>query len=753
MAREKVGIVIINYNSGKYLRLTLKSLLMAKNDISYIVGVIDNGSAKQECQECREYMDELRREYPAAELLFFSADKNLGFSGGNNVVIKEFMKRDDITHICLLNSDVILTDYWLDYLIEKDCDVIGPVTNAAGNEQTIEIDYQLKNTDDPDAVFTPVNEFAAKRCMCYRNYVVDTDLVTFFATVFKRTVIENVGLLDEQFYPGSYEDDDYCVRILNAGFRIAIARDCFLHHFGSGSFARLNMEERKNIGNINRERFEKKWKCRWEDRTWRLLESCRQDMDFLLKKSDQIWARDQIDLSVVQVEELLKDWGDAIRFFTSQADKPEEIPACSYNVKQLIKMIRVRIKRKIHMEIDHVRKKWNHFVHRKKIRKEQSTEMERIYRLISDAQAKGHKPICVFAPMYNKENEKDGYIQRIKAIDTTVLSNMCRIYLYDEGVDCLEMRFDFIDGLHGYIVFNSHNTEHLQEIVNLTRKCGKTYTHSLLRFIEDRTNKELWKIFDLEGVKHYWDMHGTVPEEYTLSGSELGCQLANNIEAVLAEKADTVVVVTEAMGKFLRKKYPLLKAQIIVVPIFNDELLVPVENNTNHSEEDIVITYAGGIQPWQNIRLMQDIIDQTYERYRFKIFVPSPQEFMDLWEDRKAACNVFVESKAPDELYKEYGQCDFGFVLRDAGPVNYVACPTKIVEYLKFGVIPVLKSEEIGDFVHFGMKYISYKDIVRGITLSKEERQEITEHNYGVLKTLKQIYINGISSLKAQVED
>lgn len=750
---EKVGIVILNYNSGNYLKLTLQSLLKAKSNVDFVIGVIDNGSQESERKECELYISELQEKYTTVELLFFDAGKNLGFSGGNNVVIREFMTREDITHICLLNSDVIVTNYWLDYLLEKGKDVIGPVTNAAGNEQTIEIDYVVEDMNDVDNLFQVVNDFASKRHICYRNYVVDSDLVTFFATIFKKEVIREIGLLDEQFYPGSYEDDDYCIRILNAGYHISIARDCFLHHFGSGSFAKLKMSERKDIANVNKERLEKKWSLQWKDRTWKLLESCKQDMDFLLVKEDQIWAKERIDLSLKQLEQLMKDWGEAILFFTSQADKSDN-PIVSYNVKQLIGMIRVRIKKKVNFEWNELKEKIGCRIHRCEIRKEELSEIDKIHQLIALAAKNGHESICVFAPMYNKENEKDGYVQRIKAIDTTVLSNMCRIYLYDEGVDCMKMRFDFIDDLHGYIVFNSHNGEHLREIFNLVSKCKKTYTHSLLRFMEDRSSKKLWGIFSLDGVKHFWDMHGTVPEEYILAGSELGCELANNIEKVLAEKANVIVVVTEAMGRFIREKYPNLNAQIIVVPIFNNELLTPVKGKKESLSDDrISIVYAGGTQPWQNIKLMQDIMDETFEKYNFKMFVPDPQEFQNLWENRKASYNILIESKNPKDLYKEYENCDFGFALRDPGPVNYVACPTKIIEYLKFGIIPILKSEQIGDFVNLGMKYISYRDVEEGIQITEAQRQEMMECNYDVLNILMRLYLEGITELKGKVEE
>ena len=744
----KVGIIIINYNSASCLAIAMESLMNVSTRVPFSVGIIDNGSVDEEKNACKKLVQDMQSKYPQQELKLFDAGKNLGFSGGNNVVIKYFLEREDITHICLLNSDVIVTDFWLEYLLEKDKDIIGPVTNAAGNEQTIQIDYDA-NIDS--SAITKVNEYAAKRHVYYKDYVVESELVTFFATIFKREVIEKVGFLDEQFYPGSYEDDDYCVRVQNAGYHIYIARDCFVHHFGSGSFSKLNMEERRNISDINRERFERKWGCKWKDRTWKLLESCKQDMDYLIKQENFVWPRQQLDASLSEIEKLMADWGEVILFFTSQAanNKPS---IYSYSVKQLLQVIVTKLERWLSLKKQTLSNKVNTKIHYYKNKKEEQNGISKIYSLIHQARKKKHQAICVFAPMYNKENEKDGYIQRIKAIDNTVLKQMCRIYLYDEGIDCVKMRFSFIDDLHGYIVFNSHNYKHLNEIIRLVKECGVTYTHSILRFIEDRTSKQLWQIFEQDNVKHFWDMHGAVPEEYELSGSELGSQLANNIELFMANRVDCIVVVTEAMGKHIKQKYPSMKAEIIVVPILNRELLNPVACEKQDLKRGISIVYAGGTQPWQNIPLMQNIISDTYQLYHYKMFVPVPEEFMSLWKDYHEDMDIVVESMSPEDLYKEYETCDFGFVLRDASPVNYVACPTKIIEYLRFGIIPVLKTTEIGDFVEMGMQYITCEDIMNGIKITNEDRKNMIDVNYKVLSGLLQVYLEGLERLTKMVE-
>ncbi len=64
-----------------------------------------------------------------------------------------------------------------------------------------------------------------------------------FCYLFKREVFEKVGFLDERFSPGNFEDDDYSLRILQAGYDLLICQDTFIHHFGHGSFLKGGTEQ------------------------------------------------------------------------------------------------------------------------------------------------------------------------------------------------------------------------------------------------------------------------------------------------------------------------------------------------------------------------------------------------------------------------------------------------------------------------------------------------------------------------------
>ena len=79
-----------------------------------------------------------------------------------------------------------------------------------------------------------------------------------FCLLIKREVIDAIGLLDERFGIGCFEDDDYCLRAIQAGYRAVIAGDAFIHHFGGRTFVGSGADSGA-ILRENGERFRVKW--------------------------------------------------------------------------------------------------------------------------------------------------------------------------------------------------------------------------------------------------------------------------------------------------------------------------------------------------------------------------------------------------------------------------------------------------------------------------------------------------------------
>jgi GT2 family glycosyltransferase len=96
----------------------------------------------------------------------------------------------------------------------------------------------------------------------------DTDSVAFFCAATRRDVLDSVGLLDETFGLGFFEDDDYCQRVLAAGYTIQIVDDVFVHHHLSASFDKIPEADKKALLERNKAIFEERWGI-WRPHSYR----------------------------------------------------------------------------------------------------------------------------------------------------------------------------------------------------------------------------------------------------------------------------------------------------------------------------------------------------------------------------------------------------------------------------------------------------------------------------------------------------
>ena len=217
--RYKTSIVILSYNTLQLLQLCIESIREHTEAGTYEIIVVENASKDGSAAWLKEQSD-LRCIYN---------EKNLGFPKGCN----QGLAIATGTELLLLNSDTVVTQNWLKNLrcalySSPQAGAAGCVTNYCSNDQQIEVPY---------GDLEEMQLFAAE-------YNKASDPVRWekkatlvgFCYLFKREVFEKIGWLDEQFSPGNFEDDDYSLRILQAGYDLLLCRDTFIHHFGSASF-------------------------------------------------------------------------------------------------------------------------------------------------------------------------------------------------------------------------------------------------------------------------------------------------------------------------------------------------------------------------------------------------------------------------------------------------------------------------------------------------------------------------------------
>ena len=244
------SIVILNYNLRVYTQNLIESIRKFTIPNTYEIIVIDNGSTD----------DSLAYLQTQSDVNLIVNKQNKGFPKGCNQGM-EIAQGDEIL---LLNNDTIVTPNWLTNLrtalySADNIGAVGPVTNACSNMQQIDIPYE--NTLSPH-IMTDIERFA-----CHHNHSAPQKWYKWmtlvgFCMLIKREVYKKIGKLDEIFSPGNYEDDDYSLRIRQAGYELLLCKDTFIHHFGSSTFGTITAEELTRYTRLNQQNrhiFLQKW--------------------------------------------------------------------------------------------------------------------------------------------------------------------------------------------------------------------------------------------------------------------------------------------------------------------------------------------------------------------------------------------------------------------------------------------------------------------------------------------------------------
>jgi GT2 family glycosyltransferase len=244
-----VSVLIVAHNSADFLGPCLRALCADTSYPAIEVIVVDNASVDESAAIAERFSagdDRIRVVRLAA---------NQGFAGGNNAAAKLASGE----YVVFLNADAMVTPGWLAYLLrhvtlDPSIGLICPVTNFAGNEVKINVDY-----DDERSM----RSFAMRIARENRGSAIDIAIAPLYCALMRRGLFMECGGLDEGYQIGMFEDDDLAETVRTRGFRVCAAEDCFVHHFGQGSFSKLPPQEYNRIFEMNRKRFEQKWNKTW----------------------------------------------------------------------------------------------------------------------------------------------------------------------------------------------------------------------------------------------------------------------------------------------------------------------------------------------------------------------------------------------------------------------------------------------------------------------------------------------------------
>ncbi|TPL73974.1 glycosyltransferase [Mesorhizobium sp. B2-3-13] len=234
-----VDIIICVHNALDDVRKCLESVT-ARTMPPYNLIIVDDGSDELTASYLREFMigqpGQLLRHQTA-----------LGYTRAANAGLRA--STGDFT--VLLNSDTIVTSFWLDRLVEcaqsdDKIGIVGPLSNTASWQSvplTMEDgDWALNSL--PEGM--DVNSMAMRVAECSPRAYPKVGFLNGFCILLRRSLIEDIGYFDEVAFGDGYgEENDYCLRASGAGWLLAVAEDTYVYHAQSKSYS--NERRRKLV--------------------------------------------------------------------------------------------------------------------------------------------------------------------------------------------------------------------------------------------------------------------------------------------------------------------------------------------------------------------------------------------------------------------------------------------------------------------------------------------------------------------------
>lgn len=234
-----VDIVICVHNALTDLQRCLASVV-EQTAQPYTLILVDDGSD----EPTRSYLAEFACAHPATTLL--RNETANGYTRAANLGIRQ--SRADF--VLLLNSDTVVTPRWLDQMIacaESDpkIGIVGPLSNTASWQSVPEIALGADWAENPLPAGMDLNEWATQLSASSARLYPSMPLLNGFCLLIRRTLIDEIGLFDEETFDAGYgEENDYALRARAAGWKLALADDTYIYHAQSRSYSH---ERRKQL--------------------------------------------------------------------------------------------------------------------------------------------------------------------------------------------------------------------------------------------------------------------------------------------------------------------------------------------------------------------------------------------------------------------------------------------------------------------------------------------------------------------------
>ena len=204
--KEMVSIIMPCTNRKDLTRVALDSIIKY-TEAKYELIIVQEGEDK-----------ELNKLLKAYNVKFVHNKKPKGFAGAMN----SGLEIAEGNYYCYINNDIVVIPNWLESMLEvfeknKEIGLVSPTyTEAKKRPQNVD----ANNGEEITYIENPLE----LKGVCF---------------MVRKEAMDKVGKWDESFEMGGGEDNDLCVRIKQAGYKLAIARRSYIYHYGSATFREL----------------------------------------------------------------------------------------------------------------------------------------------------------------------------------------------------------------------------------------------------------------------------------------------------------------------------------------------------------------------------------------------------------------------------------------------------------------------------------------------------------------------------------
>jgi hypothetical protein len=159
---------------------------------------------------------------------------------------------------------------------------------------------------------------------------------------------------------------------------------------------------------------------------------------------------------------------------------------------------------------------------------------------------------------------------------------------------------------------------------------------------------------------------------------------------------------------------------------FSPDLRSAARAELNYALDDIVLAYVGSTNSYQcipeTVLLMMEAM-QASAGTRALVVTPNGAEFVRMFPT-ELRTRVTIVSGSLGEINRLLNAADYGLLLREPNPINYVASPVKFAEYSLTGltVIATRAVHQVGELGQFiGNTLNAHEALARGLRLTQAE--------------------------------